>query len=86
LQACAAVVALLLAPVANAQSVVTLYENDFESPSTTDCANGWGGHPNGGTFPVDYSTASHPIIQNKTVDRLCVSPTGVSGYYYDSNP
>jgi hypothetical protein len=92
LQACAAATALLLAPIAHAQSVVTLYENDFDSPDKEmeewgECLHGTAFYPGGGSFADDYSTASHPIIQAWTVDRLCVSFQDVSkDYYYDFDP
>jgi hypothetical protein len=78
---------LFLSSWSHAQSLVTLYENDFENPADTTCdSNGWGpgSSAGGGTFAADYTTPGNPIAQSETtVNRICIQPTQVAGFYYD---
>ena len=85
-----AVVALsLAATAAQAQSVITVYQNNFETPATTACAGGLG-NPQGG-LSSDYSTPAHPFAQIYSADRVCISavddgrsivdPAGKGGRY-----
>ncbi|MDR2127507.1 MAG: hypothetical protein LBP52_00330 [Burkholderiaceae bacterium] len=78
-----AAAALFLTPASYAQSVVTLYENNFENPATSDCNNGWGGS-NGSTLKDDYGTPENPINQALSLDRLCASTdANDASKYYD---
>lgn len=66
-----------------AQGLITVYQNDFETPNPAQlaaeiCRDG-GGTPAGssdyGTFSQNYSDAANgfPFVQVKTADRLCTS-------------
>ena len=80
---------LLWSPYAYSQGLVTLYQNDFESPNVVageTYANGFANPPGltkGGTYEADYNNTGTPsaaIKQVGTMDRLYTTAFQADGY------
>ena len=85
LRAAAVATALMCASTWVQAQTITVYQNDFENPSTTACSS-WGGTARDSNAASEY-TGSTVIQQLQSVDRLCINPTPApTGTYKYADP